>query len=161
MFIPKIDRISSEYWVQRVPLLLFLSFSPLFTRSPHSLQRELILLACSVNEWSAEKPLSMMEKGCTHTPAKSLYHSLQDWITKMNNWLQKRRDWTNKHTNTHAIKNPGFATAYNWNCHKMLQDLLPTSNKKEGPVSTGARCHAGMSGVNWGQAECNGGEPVN
>ena len=24
---------------------------------------------------------------CTHTPAKSLYHSLQDWITKMNNWL--------------------------------------------------------------------------
>ena len=27
---------------------------------------------------------------------------------------------------------------------------------KEGPVSTGARCHAGMSGVTWGQAECNG-----
>ena len=36
-----------------------------------------------------------------------------------------------------------------------------TSNNKEGPVSTGARCHAGMSGVTWGQAECNGGEPVN
>ena len=64
-----------------------------------------------------------MEKGCTHTPAKSFYHSLQDWITKMNNWLQKRRDWTNKHTNIHAIKNLGFATACDWNCHKMLQDL--------------------------------------
>ena len=87
VFIPKIDWISSKYWVQRVPLLLFLSFSPLFTRSPHSLQREFILLACSVNEWSVEKPLSMMEKGCTHTPAKSLYHSLLDWITTMNNWL--------------------------------------------------------------------------
>ena len=36
-----------------------------------------------------------------------------------------------------------------------------TSNNKEGTVSTGARCHAGMSGVTWGQAECNGGEPVN
>ena len=30
------------------------------------------------------------------------------------------------------------------------------SNNKEGPVSTGARCHAGMSGVTWGQAECIG-----
>ena len=82
MFIPKIDRISSEFWVQWVPLLLFLSFSPLLTRSLHSLQREYMLLACSVNEWSAEKTLSMMEKGRTHTPTKSLYHSLQDWITK-------------------------------------------------------------------------------
>ena len=124
MFIPKIDRISSEYWVQWVPLLLFLSFLPLFTHSPHSLQREFILLVCSVNEWSAEKTLSMMEKGCTHTPAKSLYHSLEDWITKINNWLQQRRDWTNKHTNIQAVKNPGFATACYWNCHKMLQDLL-------------------------------------
>ena len=87
MLVPKIDRISSKYWVQRVPLLLFLSFSPLFACFPHSLQGELILFACSVNKWSAEKPLSMIAKGCTHTPAKSLYHSLQDWITKMNNWL--------------------------------------------------------------------------
>ena len=87
MFIPKINSILSEYGVSWVPLLLFLSFSPLFTCSLHSLERELILLVCSVNEWSAEKTLSMMEKGCTHTPTKSLYHSLQDWITKMNNWL--------------------------------------------------------------------------
>ena len=28
----------------------------------------------------------------------------------------------------------------------MLQD---TGNNKEGPVSTGARCHAGMSGMTW------------
>ena len=77
----------------------------------------------SVNGWSAEKPLSMTEKGRTRTPTMSLYHSLQDWIMKMNNWLQQRRDWTNKRTNIHAVKNPGFATACNWNCHKVLQDL--------------------------------------
>ena len=35
----------------------------------------------------------------------------------------------------------------------MLQNI---GNNKEGPVSTGARCHAGMFGVTWGQAECTG-----
>ena len=71
--------------VQRVRLLLFLSSSPLFTCSPHSLQREFFLLAYSVNEWSAGKVLSVMEMGCTHTQTKSLYHRLHDWIMKMNN----------------------------------------------------------------------------
>ena len=85
MSIPKIDRISSEYWVQRVPLLLFLSFSPLFTHSPHSLQREFILLACSVNEWSAEKPLSMVEKGSTHI--HQLSHYITAYRTESRKWI--------------------------------------------------------------------------
>ena len=62
--------------------------SHLFSHVLHTvMQREFIVLACSVNEWSSEKPFSMMEKGYTHTPTKSLYHSLQGSITKMNNWL--------------------------------------------------------------------------
>jgi len=49
-FIQTNYRISSEYWVQRVPWLLFLSFTPFFTCSPDSLQRVFVLLACSLND---------------------------------------------------------------------------------------------------------------
>ena len=42
---------------------------------------------CVFSKWMVSWKNAFHDGKGTHTYTKSLYHSLQDWITKMNNWL--------------------------------------------------------------------------
>ena len=162
MFIPKIDRISSEYWVQRVPLLLFLSFmSYTFSTQP---------------EKRIHSPCVFQLMNCqltNHSPwwkRDAHIHQLSHYITAYKTESRKWITGFNKEE-TGLINTPTFMQSKIQALPQHAIEIAPkccniskwqdTGNNKEDPVSTGARCHAGMSGVTWSQAECNGGELVN